>query len=184
MSLRQFIFARRMRKLPIRSANYRQWDDIHSIIIFYESDYLERNEVVRRLLKELQDMNKSVNLIGYLAKPKTESPILPSSCMVAQGSFSFWGYPKRDALPNFTDGHWDLMLDFTRPWKWEERPGLNIRYLARYIGADLKVGITRPGEDLQSDGIHDMLITLDDEVEINDIFRQMLAYLKMIKTAV
>lgn len=178
MNIKEYIFNYRLKKQPARQAIFPNYDDIRSIIILFESDYQEKNAVIKGIRDELLAQDKDVVLWGFCAKKDIQSFILPQSRIMGLRDLNIFGCPKQEVLVDLDKRQYDLLLDLT------QHPNLPLRYVAMFARASFKAGLQfQP--NMQSDGIHDFLIQTDPQDTPHFLYTQIIRYLQMIspKTA-
>lgn len=59
-----------MRKQPKRQVSFPRWENVRTIVLLFESDFIENNPVVRRMAERLvkTETDKNVILLGYADK--------------------------------------------------------------------------------------------------------------------
>jgi hypothetical protein len=174
--LRQFIFEYLRKKQPERACRFPHLDRPLKIMLIYESDVLERNDVLKTIRQDLLRRQMDITMWGFVEKKVIESLVLPQSRILGLADYNLLGKPKDYVLNDLRAEHYDLLIDLTT------RPLLPLRYIALYTDADFKVGLN------MGEGIHDMLISLPDldteqaRPEVSWLFDQIMRYLTTIKS--
>lgn len=172
MSLSTYLYNRQCRKQN-RQPVYRQYDDIHSIFIVFESDYLERHTQIKQFIKELQHQGKEVTAWGYVDKKDPLTLVIRDFRVLGKRQFGLFHRPKKQVVEEISRGHYDLLIDLNT-----DPECLELRYMSLYVQADLKTGLACYDEPFQ----HDMLISLpEDEKDTAHLFDQILHFLKVIR---
>lgn len=174
--LRQFIFEYLRKKQPERACRFPHLDRPLKIMLIYESDVLERNDVLKTIRQDLLRRQMDITMWGFVEKKVIESLVLPQSRILGLADYNLLGKPKDYVLNDLRAEHYDLLIDLTT------RPLLPLRYIALYTDADFKVGLN------MGEGIHDMLISIPDldteqaRPEVSWLFDQIMRYLTTIKS--
>ena len=169
MNIKEWIFERRLKKQEKQPVYYLNWEKVRNIIVLYESDIMEKNPFEKGLVKELQTEGKDVTLLGYVPRKDVTSANLPQSRILGQKDFGWLGGLKQEVIDDIRKRHYDLLLDLST------RPALPLKYMAMYIRADFKAG-KNLGE-----GIHNLMIDLPQTAGKEELLREMVKYLKIIK---
>lgn len=169
-NLKNWALHRAIRKKAPRQVLFRNYEDIKSILVIYESDYTEQNAVIKRLRDELVRDGKEVSLLGYVNKRDVLSLVLPKSRIIGRKQVGWLDKPSLDVIQFMQQNHYDLLLDLTmnvcRP----------LQYLALYAPADFKAGMNI------SSGILDFMIDTSEQGSPVFLFEQIIRYLKMINS--
>ena len=168
MSIKERIFNYFLRKQPARQAVFPHFDDVRSVLVLYESDLSEKNTLVKALRDELILENKDVVLWGYCNKKEITSLILPQSRILGRPDINLLGAPKRDVIEDLQKRPYDLLIDLT------QQPCLPLRYVAMYARADFKASLNN------NSGLYDFMIDMEPQQTPEELFRQIVKYLKMI----
>jgi len=170
MKLKQLIFnhaCSRQLRCDITFPDYRK---IVSVFLLYESEWKERNPQIRAMVQQLQEEDKQVICWGYCKKDKVLSPNLPESRILGKRDFNILQRPKSD-VKQFLERHtFDLLLDLTA------QPILPMEYVALYSKAMFKIGAHEAP-------MYNMVIPTPKSSDADFAFRQMIHYLKLIKSA-
>ncbi len=180
MNLRQRIFRRRANKQQTRAKKFRNYYQVHTILIIFESDYMERNEMIQSFINQLKNDNKDVEAWGYVEnKDSTTSSIRPFR-IIGRKDVNIFHVPRKSALADMAHDKYDLILDLRL------RPCVPLQYMTLNIDADLKAGA-----DLACDShfkrILDFMIKLPEhegeptEQDVKLLFDDLIHYLKVIK---
>ena len=171
MKISQYIFNRKLRKQK-RESKFHTFQDVHSILILFESEFHERHVQIKQLIKELQNEGKEVTAWGYVDKKQAVTAVIRDFRVLDRQSYNLFHQPKKALVEELQKMHFDLLIDLnTNPQL------LELRYLTIYADADLKTGLAGYEEPY----IHDMLISLNnDNPDTTLLFDQILKYLKMI----
>lgn len=131
-----YLFKKRVIKLKTiahREKRFVNYQSAHTIILLFESDYMERNTEIRQLIQLLHADGKKVMAWGYLQKKEITSPILPDFRILHQKNADFSGYPSVEFRRELEELNFDLLLDLTVN---EIKP---LQYIALFANAACKV---------------------------------------------
>jgi len=167
--LRQFIFDYLRKKQPERQPRFPHLDQPLKIMLIYESDVLERNDLIKSFRQDLLRRQMDVTMWGYVEKKDIQTLILPQSRILGLPDYNLWGKPRDYVVTDLKAEHYDLLIDLTT------RPLLPLRYIAMFTDADFKVGLNL------GEGIHDMLIGIEN-AEVKELYEQIMNYLTTIKS--
>jgi len=173
MSIKEFIFNYRLRKLPARQVQFPNYAHVRSVLVVYESDEQENNTVVQAIRDELLKQGKDVVLWGYCDKKVITTPTLPQSRILGKADVQFFGGLQPAAIADLDQRTYGLLLDLT------QRPCLPLQYVAAWAKASFKAGL-QLRKDNQSDGIHDFLIQTAPQESPYFLYTQIIKYLQMI----
>lgn len=168
--LNEWLYRRSLKKIDKRPAGFPHWGDVHSIILLYDSDIMEKNPTIKKIVAELQNEGKEVITLGYVQRKDVSSAILPQSRMLGQKDFNWFRMPKTDVQHDIEKRKYDLMLDLTLT------PIIELQYMAMYVRADFKAG-RQMGE-----GVNNLMIDLPVDAGREDLFRELVKYLKIIES--
>jgi len=171
MNIKEKIFAYYRRQQPARQAIFPKYDEVRSILILFESDMIEKNDLIKSIRGELLTQDKDVVLWGYCDKKDINTAILPQYRIVGRRDFNLLGAPKEELIKDLQKRPYDLLIDLS------QHPILALRYLAMYARADFKAGLSIHGTDL-----HDLLISTPAQDSPQFLYTQIVKYLKMIQT--
>ena len=167
--LRQFIFDYLRKKQPERQPRFPHLDQPLKIMLIYESDLLERNDLIKSFRQDLLRRQMDVTMWGYVEKKDIQTLILPQSRILGLPDYNLLGKPRDYVVTDLKAEHYDLLIDLTT------RPLLPLRYIAMFTDADFKVGLNL------GEGIHDMLIGIEN-AEVKELYEQIMNYLTTIKS--
>lgn len=172
MNIREKIFEYILRRQPKRQVSFPHWDDVRTVVLLFESDYIEKNPVVHRLANRLSkdETDKNVILIGYADKKDILSANLPQHRILGRRDFTIWGTPKAAIREELTRHPYDLLINLT------QGDCLPLMYIAMYLKADFKTG-----RNLR-EGIHDFILDTPQQESQEFLFEQIIHYLKLIKS--
>lgn len=168
MNIKQKIYEYFVSKAEPRQAAFPRYADIQSVIILYESDWLERNEIIKKMSSQLQSEGKTVALWGFVHKKDVQSLILPIGRIVGARDINLFDRPKEQTRNDMKAGEYDLLIDLT------QNDILPLHYLALDCPAKFKAGRRR------EDGVLDFMVDMPVEETPEALFDQIIRYLKMI----
>lgn len=171
MSIKQRIYNWYKKRHPRSDAEYKHYDAIRSFFILYESDWLERNTEINALIRQLKDDGKSVVAWGYCDKKDIQAPNLPESRILGPKNMNLWDRPLPDVLQGLGRRQFDVLIDLTT------QPLLPLQYIAMYAPASLRIG------SRTEDGVYDMVIPMPADAAPEELLRQVIHYIQLIKTA-
>ena len=169
MSLKERIFNRKAGKQPEREVVFPNFDTVRSVLVLFESDMEEQNEIIKSIANELRKEDKDVVLWGYCEKKEIQTPAMSHLRILGTRDFNILGAPKDEIIAELQKREYDLLIDLTQH---QSRP---LRSLALYARATFKSGMNL------GQGIHDFLINTDPQATPQFLFEQIVKYLKMIQ---
>ncbi|NLO71546.1 MAG: hypothetical protein GX102_11535 [Porphyromonadaceae bacterium] len=198
--LNQYIFKRKAKKFLQHSTREKRWVDYKSaktILLLFESDYIEKNRFIRRIIDELNQDGKKVVAWGFLDKKITSTAILPTFRILDRSTIDWFECPKEYCLRELAEVEFDLLIDLTL------KDILPLQYVCLYAKAGTKAGMSRSMDDIIDFKIiipepdPDELTTGNDEnhIEFKDLnetlfhtdqqflYEQILHYIKNIQTS-
>lgn len=178
-----FIFQLRLKKqlkTTSREKRFVSYQKAKSILLLFESDYMERNPDIRQLIQAFNADGKKVMAWGYVRKKEISSAILPDFRILHQKDADFTGFPNVDYRRELNDLNFDLLIDITVN---EVKP---LQYLAFQSNAACKVG-TQFHKDM-----YDVVVDVSELKAENDanetettgiqIYERLIFYLKSIQS--
>ena len=155
--------------------------DANTILILFESDYIEKNIEIRNIIKSMNADGKRVMAWGYLDKKQVSTPILPDFRILNNQDLDLFRKPKETFVVELKMQKFDLLIDLTT------HEIIPLQYLALLSNATLKTGLKK-----NKVRIYDFMIEIDKkqseiddtDLEINAayIYNQIIFYLKSIQT--
>jgi hypothetical protein len=178
-----FFFNSRLNKLlkhSEREKRFVNYKSARSIILLFESDYMEKNGELKQLIQSLNNDGKKVMAWGFVRKKDISTAILPDFRILHQKDADFTGMPHSVFLRELENLNFDLLIDLTVS---EIKP---LQYLAMYANAACKVGTHN------YPGMYDMIIDVqqvkdenqlkEEETNAIHIYNNLIFYLKSIQT--
>lgn len=166
--LNELIFRYFADRVPQREVHFPRYEDIQSVVILYESDYLERNTLIKQFSSQLQSEGKIVSTWGYIDKKDISTLILPVGRILGSKDINLFERPKKDIIDDLHKEHWDILIDLT------QHDCLPLRYLAMEADVPFKCGMRR------SDNTLDFMIDMSPAEDPTELFQQIIHYIKHI----
>lgn len=157
------------------SLSFPQWDRVQSILLLYESDYIEKNADIKSIIARLQAEGKRVVAWGYVNKKDVSSAVLPGGRIIGKRELTFFNKPKKEVIADLRKQHFDLVLNLSLSF------ALPLRYLDLLADAAFRVG-AQSASDIQS--INDIQIMINQEDNAIFLFEQAMFYLSHIKSKI
>ncbi|MCQ2347832.1 MAG: hypothetical protein MJZ65_01435 [Paludibacteraceae bacterium] len=170
MNIRQWIWNARCARQPRRTPAYKDYEHISSVLLLYESDWLERNTDVRTIVNQLRADGKQVTFWGYCDKNPVQSPNLQDSRMLGKAHTNLWLMPKTEVVQDLGKRKFDVLIDLSL------QPVLPLQYVALYADAGCKIGAQ------ENTALYDMVVRVAAEASQIDLFEQIKYYLQSIKS--
>lgn len=167
------------------TSEYKSWDDIHSIMLLFESNYMEQNDDVRQMMWSLQDEGKKVSACMFI--DVKDSPTMSRDAFVVldRKAVDIWGNYKSESARNVVQNeHYDLVIDLTTHLV------LPLMYFMLDVNALMRCGKVKeelpmsPYDmqmEMQMPDFGDDVDAADRYNEKLEIANQVIRYLKMIK---
>jgi hypothetical protein len=178
-----FLFNRRLNKqlkTVEREKRFVNYESARSVILLFESDYLEKNSEIKQLIQSFNNDGKKVMAWGYVQKKEISTAILPDFRILHQKDADFTGMPNDAFMRELEELNFDLLIDLSVN---ENKP---LQYLALYANAACKVGTHN------YPGMYDVVIDVQhikEENQLNEvdttaiqIYNHLFFYLKSIQT--
>lgn len=169
-NLRDWVFRHHLSRHQRKEAAFPQYDDMRSVMILYESDWMEKNPAIREIRDRLLVDNKDVVTWGYVEKKEVGTAILPQSRIMGQQNTTLLGTLTEDTISDLSKRHYDLLIDLTQHYC---RP---LHYAAMNVRADFKTG------SHIVDGIHHFMVDTQAQESPMYLYEQIQFYLKNIKS--
>ena len=134
--IRKYFFEREMRKC-VRKSVFRSWNDIHSILLLFESDYQEKNNNVRTFIKALQAEDKRVVGCCYVDKKVAETATLDNYIVLDRSKMNWLRKPDNVAIGEKLKEKFDVIIDLT------ENDVLPLKYVLMWTNSDFRCGKNR-----------------------------------------
>ncbi|VBB48588.1 conserved hypothetical protein [uncultured Paludibacter sp.] len=143
--INQYIYKQRLKKFLAetqREKRFVNYDNAKSIIILFESDFMEKNRFVKRVIEQFKAEGKKVSAWGYLNKKEVASAILPDFRILNKKTCDWTERPQSDFLRELAENEYDLLIDLT------VNEFLPLKYVLLYAKAACKTGIYKNDDDL------------------------------------
>lgn len=164
-----------------RKHKFVSYSKAKTILILFESDLTEKNEMVHTIIKSLKSDGKKVVAWGFVHKKLVETAIMPDFRILNQKQTDFYGKPSITYINELLNQEFDLLIDLT------VKQNIPLQYLLMYAHANCKTGGKK--NELQ---MYDFMIDLDSlmqhhestDATINEqfLYNQIIFYLKSIQT--
>lgn len=159
---------KKLTKELVRDKTFRQYDDIHRVMLLFDPEDLA---VVETFVETLVADGKQVTAFSF----DTKNTIYPK----LRDGFKIWnkkqldnrGIPKSTELSLFAENSADTLIDLTK----SSSPVL--RYLFLHSSADFRIGFNRDNSML-----YDLLIERSEGQDFSFFVSQMLFYMKSLRT--
>jgi hypothetical protein len=181
--IRQYFFNRELSKCE-RKSNFRSWNDIHSILLLFESDFQEKNDSVRALIKWCVAEGKKVVACCFVDKKNAESASLDNYVVLDRSKVDWLQKPLN--VKERVKSKFDVVIDLT------DNDVIPLKYVLIWANSDFRCGKNR-GEknNLYYDFVIEMpkspidpktnRVRLDYDFE-KELSSQIVKYLKMINS--
>ena len=133
--IRQYFFNRTI-KSTTRVSHYRSWDNIHTVLVLFESELQEKNQDARNFIKTLQAEGKRVVACCYVNKKKAETATLENYIVLDRSRINWLERPK-DEFVGQLKNNFDAIIDLT-----EDRC-LPLMYILNMAKSDFRCGKDR-----------------------------------------
>jgi len=164
-----------------REHRFVSYDKAKTVLLLFESDYSEKNPVVRKIIYNLQQDGKKVVAWGFVNKKEVMSSILLDFRIINLKQIDFFQKPITSFVNELKNMEFDLLIDLSL------KPLLPIEYLAVYTNASCKTGLRK--NELP---VYDFMLDLENIQASEDpaenpidemcLFNQIIFYLKNIQT--
>ena len=182
MEIRQFIFRKVAAHQPPRVKQYHNYYNIKTVLIIFESDYIERNTQLKNMIAKLKADGKEVDAWGYVDKKQTTTSTIAQFRTIGRSDVNLFYKPRKEKIAEMTSKHYDLLLDLRL------KPCVPLQYLTLYANADLKAGADITENALMQDvKLLDFMVKIpshEGEPTDNDtqlLFDELLHYIQIIK---
>lgn len=138
--LNQFLFKRRSAThlaATDRNRRFVNYENANTILLLFESDYIEKNRYIRKVIEMLTGDGKKVKAWGYLYNKKATTANLPSFKIMDKNSVDWFECPKEQLLKELREETYDLLIDLTLT------NHLPLQYICLYANAAFKTGMSR-----------------------------------------
>ncbi len=143
--INQYIYKKRVSKYlrePFRNKRYVDYRNANTILLVFESDYVEKNRFIRRAIEILNADGKKVFAWGYLDKKMTATAILPTFKILDRSTIDWLGCPKAPYLKELMDTEYDMLIDLTLS------DIIPLQYVCLYANAAMKTGMSRSMDEV------------------------------------
>jgi len=119
----------------VRERRFITYDKAKTVLILFESDVIEKNPAIRKIISSLQDDGKKVSAWGYIDKKVINTAIFPDFRILNNDQTDFFRKPLVSYINELENHEYDLLIDLTL------KPLIPIQYIAMYTKATFKIGI-------------------------------------------
>ncbi len=167
-----YFLANKIRKITkeySRKKCFREYADIHRVVILFDYEHIED---VKDLAKSLKFAGKEVFSVTYNQKTKDEGPVLPDNfTMLNKNKLAFNGLPQKLVMDNYKSFSPDTLIDLT------VQPHPVLQYLSLKSEASYRVGFHR-----EEKTIDDLQLEYDSEQSFVFLTSQLHFYMKSIRS--
>ena len=119
----------------VRDRRFVTYDKAKTVLILFESDVIEKNPAIRKIISSLQDDGKKVSAWGYIDKKVINTAIFPDFRILNNDQTDFFRKPVISYINELENHEYDLLIDLTL------KPLIPMQYIAMYSKAVFKTGI-------------------------------------------
>lgn len=160
---------RKLTKSFERSKCFREYADIHRVVILVD---LEHAEVLGQFAQALTQDGKEVFCLTFNPNAKVEPPMLPENVLVLNHkSLSFKGIPLNEVMENYRLLNPDTLVNIT------VKPHPVLQYLSLNSKASFRVGFFREEKTMD-----DLLLEYDPEQPFDFLTGQLHFYMKSLRS--
>ena len=186
-TLNNYLFQKRAQQYLSKTSRERRfinYDKAKSVLLLFESDLLENNQNVRKIIAQLQQDGKKVSAWGFIDKKEVSTSILPEFRILHRKHTDFFQRPVMSFVNELENQEFDLLIDLSI------KPVVALEYIAMYANASCKTGLRKTNLPL-----FDFMLDLEslkipaESTESNEktvdeiyLFEQIIFYLKSIQT--
>ena len=186
-TLDNYLFQKRAQRYlreTSRERHFVNYDKAKTILLLFESDLLERNESIHKIISQLQQDGKKVAAWGFIDKKEVSASILPEFRILHHKQTDFFQKPLPSFINELANLQFDLLIDLSL------KPVVTLEYIAMYANALCKVGVRKNGL-----AISDFMLDVDSQkapaadapeaentIDETYLFSQIIFYLKSIQT--
>ncbi|MFV0471020.1 MAG: DUF6913 domain-containing protein [Paludibacteraceae bacterium] len=141
----EYIFKSHKKKYlaqSIRAKRFVNYKNAQSILLLFESDIMEKNLLIKRIVEQFKAEGKKVISWGYVKKKTTDSATYPDYRIINKKSCNWYQKPDSKLLDELVKNKYDLLIDLTLS------DDIPLRYLLLYANADCKAGVAKSDETL------------------------------------
>ncbi len=186
--LNNYLFQKRALKY-VQATQYEpifiDYQHIKTVLLLFESDFSEKNPLVRRIIALLQRDGKKVSAWGYIQKKEISTSILPDFRILHHKHVDFFEKPETSFQNELNNLEFDLVIDLTL------RPLVPLQYLLLYTRSAFKVGIHHNHKP----SLYNFILNIENSTDSNPtdespvtpvnelyVFNQIIFYLKSIQS--
>lgn len=152
-----WLFQYKKKRQPQREVLFPNYSKVRSVVIVFEQNADSKQHAM--LIKSLERDGMMVEVVGY--EPKKD--------------FTYFGRVREEPMASLPSQRFDLLLDLSTHYY------LGTQYIDMAIDATFKAGLRFPEVPEQDQqGILDMMISLTDNPQAEEIAEQVIHFMKMI----
>lgn len=143
--LNQYLFKKRAAKFLLDNTRIKRYVDYktaNTILLIFESDYIEKNRFIRKAIEQLTSDGKKVFAWGFLDKKMTSTAILPTFKILDRSTIDWFERPKETFLKELMEVEYDMLIDLTL------NDILPLQYVCLYANAAFKTGMSRSMDEI------------------------------------
>ena len=180
-----FLFNRQARKLASsaeRERSFVSYKKAKTVFLLFESDFTEKNAVIRKIVQMLQLDRKKVVAWGFIDKKQVSTALLPDFRVLNYEHTDFFKKPHASFFRELERYEFDLVIDLSL------HSILPLEYFTLFANAKCKIGVKKTETP-----IYDFIIDLENhqqtlessEEELDELFlfNQIIFYLKSIQSS-
>lgn len=179
-----FLFNRRAQQHFVsteREHRFVNYDKAKTVLLLFESDYSEKNPIIRKIIQSLQQDGKKVSAWGFIDKKEVTSAILPDFRILHHQQTDFFHKPEATFFRELEDLQFDLLIDLSLQLQ------LPLEYLALHANAYCKTGLRKtelPIYDfmLDMESLKSTEELIENPIDEIYLYNQIIFYLKSIQT--
>jgi len=181
----KYFFKKRANKHIAEDTRNRRFvniDKAKSIMLVFESDYMEKNPEIRMIIRDMQDSGSRIKAWGFVDKKEVTTANLPDFKILHHKDADFLRFPSPAFMRELEECEFDLLIDLTT------KEILPLQYLVLYSNAACKAGVKKDGVN-----IYDFVVDMDNnrldeegnqiEPDIIFVYNQINFYLKNIQSS-
>jgi hypothetical protein len=181
----RYFFKKRVSKHLREELRERRFVNIHkarTVMLVFESDFMERNPEIRMIIRDLQDSGARVRAWGYVDKKEVSTANLPDFKILYRKSANKLRFPFPVFMRELEETEFDLLIDLTT------KEILPLQYLVLHANAGCKAGVKKGEVNL-----YDFVVDLDNnrldddgnpiEPDVLFVYNQINFYLKNIQSS-
>jgi hypothetical protein len=184
--INNFLFQKSAKKYlatNVRERRFVNYDSAKSILLLFESDFSEKNPLIRKMIHKLKLDGKKVSAWGFVDKKEVMTSILPDFKILHNKVTNTFKKPLPTYINEIENQEFDLLIDLTM------RPIIPLQYIVMHANASCKTGLRKKGQriydfvlDVDNLPTSDTNESTDNTVDETYLFNKIIFYLKNIQT--